>query len=60
MLEEAIAKGMDTPSHYNSVDQNLIKNRVLATKIMKPKTDKPENKIEKNNSPNPHTYLWEE
>lgn len=48
---------MNTPSHYNSIDLDRVKNRTLSYRIQKP-VDKP--KEGKNNSPGPHTYKWEE
>lgn len=47
---------MSTPSHYNAVDLNLIKSRTIQWKIQKPKDAKPDNKIQKNNSPSPFSY----
>lgn len=34
--DEAAARGMDTPSHFNPIDLDKIKNRTLAAKIIKP------------------------
>ena len=58
--DAALFKGMTTPSHYNAVDLNLIKNRTLATKIQKPKDAKPDNKLHKDNSPSPFHYRKED
>lgn len=47
---------MTTPSHYQSVDLDRIKNRTISYKIQKPKDPV---KAVKDNSPNPHTYSKE-
>jgi len=41
MHEEAVFRGMSTPSHYPIVDFDKYRPRILATKIPKPK-DKPQ------------------
>lgn len=52
---------METPSHLNPIDLDKIKNRTLATKIIKPSTREEEKKKPvKNNDPSPHTYNNEE
>ena len=47
---------MTTPSHYQSVDLDRIKNRIISYKITKAPEIK---KAVKDNSPNPHTYTKE-
>lgn len=58
--DEAKAIGMSTPSHYPAIDMDKLKNRTLATKIYKPKNGPGDNRIVKENSPNPHTYRKED
>lgn len=58
--DEAVYQGMTTPSHYPSIDLNIIKNRTIAHKIYKPKEAKPDNKIQKDNSPSPFSYRKED
>lgn len=55
--DPAVFHGMTTPSHYNSIDIERIKNRTVSYKIQKP-NDKP--KDLKNNSPSPHHYKRED
>uniref|UniRef100_A0A7S3IUH6 Uncharacterized protein n=1 Tax=Strombidium inclinatum TaxID=197538 RepID=A0A7S3IUH6_9SPIT len=50
---------METPAPYNSVKLEQIKNRTAQWKIPKPKEDKPDNKIHKDNSPSPVHYQKE-
>lgn len=58
--EEAIYKGMSTPSHYPTVDFHRYMNKPLYTKITKPKEKPADGKLEKNNSPSPFSYRIEE
>ena len=52
---------MDTPSHFNPIDLDKIKNRTLATKIIKPSAKEEEQKKpQRTNDPSPHTYKVEE
>ena len=54
---------MSTPSsnQYQAIKLDLIKERTYATKIVKPKDkDKDSGKIQKNNSPSPHSYKYED
>jgi len=52
---------METPSHYNPLELDKIKNRTLATKIAKPSAHEEEKrKPVRNNDPSPHTYRNEE
>lgn len=55
--DSAVFHGMTTPSHYNSIDQDRIKNRTISYKIQKPKEVVKETK---NNSPSPHHYKKED
>ena len=62
-VDSAVAHGMSTPSHYEAIELNKIKNRVTNAHIVKPKEPKPDNRIQKDNSPSPQTYkkdaAWE-
>jgi hypothetical protein len=58
--DEAIFFGMSTPSHYNSVDLDKVKDRTISYKIQKPKDGKPDNKIVKDNKPSPFSYRKED
>ena len=52
---------MDTPSHFNPIEMDKIKNRTLATKIVKPSEKEEERrKPVRNNDPSPHTYKVED
>ena len=59
-VDEAKAIGMATPAPYNAIDLDIIKHKTFALKISKPKLGPGENKLVKNNDPNPHTYKKEE
>ena len=60
-IDEAVVKGQSSPSHYQAINLDLIKDRTYATKIHKPnKKDQEGGKISKNNSPSPHSYKFEE
>ena len=49
--------GQQSPSHYPAIDMDLIKNRILSTKITPFKGDKDAvYKFKKNDAPNPHSY----
>jgi hypothetical protein len=50
---------MASPSHYNSVDINLIKQKYRTARIYKPKAEKGDWKVQQNNSPSPVTYDFE-
>ena len=58
--DEAKAIGMSSPSHYPAIDMDKMRSRTLATKIYKPKGGPGDNRIVKENSPNPHTYRKED
>ena len=60
-IDEAIVHGKSTPSHYPAIKLDIIKNRTYATKIHKPNPkDKDGGKVQKNNSPSPHSYKFED
>lgn len=58
--DDAKWRGMSTPSHYNSVDTNIYKDRIPFTKFYKTIKENDSNtrgmKIVKNNSPSPVHY----
>lgn len=58
--DEAVFKGMSTPSHHNVIDMAITKNRTISYKIQKPKDAKPDNKVVKDNSPSPFHYRKED
>ena len=59
VVAEAQYNGMSSPSHYNSVDINLIKQKYRTARIYKPKAEKGDWKVVQNNSPSPVTYDFE-
>lgn len=60
-VDEATAKGMDTPSHFNPIELDKIKNRTFAYRIVKPSAKEEEQKKPvKTNDPSPHTYKTDE
>ena len=57
VMSEAQYKGMTSPSHYNSVDINLIKQKYRTARIYKPKTDAPTDwKPKRSNAPAVGSY----
>ena len=56
VVAEAQYKGMTSPSHYNSVDINLIKQKYRTARIYKPLQEKDDWKAKQNNSPSPVSY----
>ena len=60
MTDDAIVHGMSTPSHYDSIDLNKIKNQVQYVKYTKPTREIASlnriSKIEKDGSPGAGTY----
>jgi len=56
MISEAVFKGMQTPHSYEMVPFDKFKTKYRTARIYKPKTDKPDNRLKKDDSPNPHTY----
>ena len=59
VMAEAQYKGMSSPSHYNAVDINLIKQKYRTTRIYKPREEKTDWKVSKNDSPSPSSYQIE-
>ena len=55
VANEAIYRGLQSPSHYNPVPIEKLKSRSPQWKITKPLKE-PERRIVKNNSPSPVTY----
>ena len=59
--DTAVFKGQQSPSHYQAIDQDKIKNRVISYKISPFKGDKEAlHKFKKNDSPSPFTYRDDE
>ena len=57
VMAEAQYKGMTSPSHYNAVNLNLIKQKYRTTRIYKPKTDAPADwKPKRTNAPAVGSY----
>lgn len=55
--DAAVWQGQSTPSHYEAIDMNKIKDRVRSTKIAAFKGDKDaQYKHVKDNSPSPFSY----
>ena len=55
--DAAMYQGQQTPPHYQAIDLDKIKNRILSTKITPFKGDKDSQyKFKKNDSPSPHSY----
>ena len=61
-LDQSLYDGkyLPAPGGYESIDLNKLENRVLSTKIIKPKEDKPNWKIAKDGSPSPNSYKFDE
>ena len=52
---------METPSHFDPIEMDKIRNRTLATKIVKPSAvEEEKRKAVRTNDPSPHTYKIEE
>ena len=60
MLSEARYRGAISPSYYDPVPFDKFKTKYRTARIYKPKTDKPDNRLKKDDKPNPHTYRPEE
>lgn len=60
MLSEATYRGSISPSYYDPVPFDKFKTKYRTARIYKPKTDKPDNRLKKDDKPNPHSYKPEE
>ena len=56
VMAEAQYKGLSSPSHYNSVDIHVIKQKNRTARIYKPTTEKDDGKLKKDNSLSPCSY----
>ena len=57
MTEEAAYRGMQTPSHYKPINLDVVKQRTINWKIIKPTQKQIEqSKLNKDNSPAPTSY----